>query len=560
MGLSRFLINVHDDLSGLERRKFVVLKKVNFVAIVVALALMCINGFSGLVLQSLACLLAILLIFLPVILLLNRGRYHFAASLFTFGLLAMLSGVAYSNILIDRKTHLEVIIIGLSVIAPILYEGWWRRCVFACIFLALCGLEALKYISHDIPLPSDYWFALLNYCVAFLLIYFFSAVFRDELARSIEEADRLNEKLTSSEEQLKKSKLMMDSLLNNLPLFLAMLDRKGNYLIVNKKYEDAFGIPIQEIIGHHYRDVLPDEIVAFHDPLIEKCLAGTPQDFYQNMSQENGAFTHSYGKYFPIFGEDNQVEYVTVFVTDVTELKEAEQKLKELNRTKDKLFSIIAHDLMSPIDTLKNTLYLQDHGELSQEEMKRYTQSVRENLSGLSHMLDNLLSWAKAQFHGAPSHKSAVCLHQLIEESAGLFKEILRKKQILLRNEVSPDLILQVHENDLRVIIRNLLNNALKFNREGGSIYVSVQTESESIVCTVRDEGVGISESRLEQIRGRVVMDSEMGTSGEKGTGIGLSLCSELATRNGWGIRVSSKKGEGAAFTVVMPVNGMILR
>ncbi len=71
---------------------------------------------------------------------------------------------------------------------------------------------------------------------------------------------------------------------------------------------------------------------------------------------------------------------------------------------------------------------------------------------------------------------------------------------------------------------------------------------------------MGISESRLEQIRGRVVMDSEMGTIGEKGTGIGLSLCSELATRNGWGIRVSSKKGEGAAFTVVMPVNGLILR
>ncbi|MEQ8580606.1 MAG: PAS domain-containing sensor histidine kinase [Marinoscillum sp.] len=558
MEVPRFLISVHDDLSGLERRKFVVLKKVNFVAIVVAFMLMAINGFSGLVTQSLACLLAILLIFLPVIFLLNYRRYHFAASLFTFGLLAILFSVAYSNILIDRKTHLEVIIIGLSVIAPILYEGWWRRLVFACIFIALVILEALKYTTHDIPLPSDFWFAILNYCVAFLLIYFFSAVFRDELARSIEEADQLNEKLTSSEEQLKKSKLMMDSLLNNLPLFLAMIDRKGNYLIVNKKYEDAFGIPIKDIIGHHYRDVLPPEIVDFHDPLIENCLAGTPQDFYQNISQENGAFTHSYGKYFPILGPDDQVEYVTVFVTDVTELKEAEHKLKELNRTKDKLFSIIAHDLMSPIDTLKNTLYLQDHGELTQEEMKRYTQSIRENLLGLSHMLDNLLSWAKAQFHGVPSHKGEVCLYQVVEESAGLFREIIGKKCIEVNNEVSPDLILHVHENDLRVIVRNLLNNALKFNRERGSIYVSARSQSGSIACTIRDEGVGISASRLEEIRGRVVMDSEMGTSGEKGTGIGLSLCSELATRNGWGIQVSSKEGEGSTFTIVIPVNGTV--
>jgi|GEM_PF-1263481 len=546
---------IYDKLQRQDEARNVVLDKVNLVAALIVSSVLVVNLITGLTIPATGDAFILLGICLPVYFLNRFRKYATARFWFTLGTLAIIDLVSYSNILDGRHANTQVIMIGLSIIAVILYTGWTRRIIFSAFVASVIMIEWFRFEHHQFNFSPDFYLVAINYLISFACVYFFTAFFRNEISRYALEAIDLNQKLSQNEKKLRDSKMMLDSMIDNSPIYLAMVDADGKYVVVNQKYEKGFGIPKEEIIGKHYSEVLPKSFIEFHEPLVNRCLQGEHVDFYQDVTLPNGEVSCSYGEYFPIYDKmGKKVVYITVFVTDITGQKEAEAKLRELNQTKDKLFSIIAHDLSGPINTLKNVLYLREKDEITESELRGFTKRLGANVNILAHTLDNLLNWARSQFYGYHQPDSLLEPDPLISEIVKLFHEEIAKKNLKLSVKIEEGLKVCVDENDLRVIVRNLINNAIKFSMPGGEIEISVATEGEMASLSIRDHGVGMTRERVKAIQDKQLLTSEEGTSGERGTGIGLTLCWELAANNHWQLDLSSEENKGTVFILKLPI------
>lgn len=237
------------------------------------------------------------------------------------------------------------------------------------------------------------------------------------------------------------------------------------------------------------------------------------------------------------------------------EMLDAKNKeLKTLNDTKDKLFSIIAHDLRSPLSALKNVLDLTDFNLLSPADFAQTAAEIRKNLQNILYTLNNLLEWSYLQIKSGDSIKPEINnLSELIRETVNFYEEVARQKQISIITRVQDSVSAKADKNHLRFVLRNLLNNAIKFSYPRSEILIdAVELSDNKTEITVKDFGKGIEESVLRQLFSPLVRSTE-GTAGEQGTGLGLLLCKEFVERNGGAISVESTPGKGTAFKVTLP-------
>ena len=230
------------------------------------------------------------------------------------------------------------------------------------------------------------------------------------------------------------------------------------------------------------------------------------------------------------------------------ELENQADQLARLNATKDKLFSIIGHDFRSPLNSLKGILELVENRNLSQQEFASVAATLKSNLDAVSTNLENLLQWSLTQLKGIQTNPVKINLPVLVEEHISLFGELARAKNILLENEISESLFAFADEDHARLVLRNLINNAIKFTRPGGVVRISSQNESPFVKILVSDTGVGIESTQLRNLLINENLPSREGTSREKGVGIGLILCREFVENNGGRLSVVSEPGKGSVF------------
>ncbi|RED91903.1 sensor histidine kinase [Marinoscillum furvescens] len=540
-------------LSKIEQKHVSIVNKINLLSLSLALVLFVVNLLIGWKEQAIASMLSVLLVFGPVVFI-NRSRYHaYAKVLMSLGVTVIIAAVSVINLHAGRLINVEIILFGVGIFIMLIESRSSRVVLYLLVVAAVFGIESYKQYYLGLPFDSLYVFSLINYSVAFICIYFFSQIFRGELSGFVSEVNLLNRKLEKGRAALEQSKMMLDSMINNSPLMLVMLDAQRRFVEVNRKFLEAFDLEKEHTVGRKFEEVMPEEVARFHAPLLDRSAQGSPIDFYQEVELPSGIYTHAYGKYFPVNGATGEVEYITAFFTDITELKKVEKKLKELNRTKDRLFSIIAHDISSPINLLRNALDLSDHNEVSQEELREQIERIRENLSKLSHMLENLLRWSQAQFHGVESQEQIVSLNRLVKEGLELFKEVADGKSIQVEARFEREYFVLSDKNHLRIMLRNLITNAFKFTPRNGKVRLGADEVSEGIRFYIKDTGVGMSADKMQRLKSNDLLLSEYGTDGEQGTGLGLSLCWELANRNGWEFNVESELGEGSLFSFIIP-------
>lgn len=548
-----FLDRFPAGLSKIEQKHLSIVNKINFLSLTIASLLLIINLFLGWTVQAVASFLAVALVFGPVMYINSTRYYKYSRILMSMGITVIIGVVSVLNLLEGRIINVEIILFGVGIFIMLIQDRLSRALLYLLVCGTVFGLETFKQYYLELPFDALYWFSLINYSVAFICIYFFSMIFRGELDGFVKEVNTLNVKLKEGQKALQDSKKMLDSMINNSPLMLAMLDASGRFVVVNEKFLESFEMEKEDVIGKQFTSIMPEEVSRFHAPLLERSMGGRPIDFYQEVKLPNGMDTHAYGKYFPVMGENDEVEYITAFFTDITELKKVENKLKELNRTKDRLFSIIAHDISSPINLLRNALYLSDHNEVSQEELRRQIERIRENLSKLSHMLENLLRWAQTQFHGLESQERVVSLNRLVNEGLELFKEVADSKSITVNSKFEQEFFVKSDLNHLRIILRNLITNAFKFTPKNGKVFLGANQLDNGVEFYIKDTGIGMSEDKLKRLRGNDFLISEYGTDGEQGTGLGLSLCWELAQQNDWQLKVESQLMKGSQFSFIIP-------
>ncbi|HOK85919.1 tetratricopeptide repeat protein [Tenuifilum sp.] len=240
-------------------------------------------------------------------------------------------------------------------------------------------------------------------------------------------------------------------------------------------------------------------------------------------------------------------------------LKESEKNLSELNATKDKLFSIIAHDLKNPFNALIgfSDILERNFNHLTDNEKKEYISVISESAQNLYKLLDNLLQWTRAQTGSINYIPEKFKLEPLIKQEVLNLNANAEKKRINVSVNASSAISVYADKNSIATVIRNLLSNAIKFTDIGGTIEI-IASESKDFPkmaeVVVKDSGIGIDQDDLERIFMIDGSYSTKGTANETGTGLGLLLCHEFVTKNNGKIWVNSSKGSGSEFHFTIPL------
>lgn len=244
------------------------------------------------------------------------------------------------------------------------------------------------------------------------------------------------------------------------------------------------------------------------------------------------------------------IGFVVILHRNKRRIERQRAELTTLNMTKDKLFAILSHDLRSPVASLKNYLMLTDWGVLSQAEFSEATRHLTTQLTGVHTMLDNVLNWALSQMRGIRPHIEMIALAPIIEDAMATLTPVAQAKRIDIFNGVCPKVQFRVDKDHAAVIIRNLLQNAIKFTPSGGRITFGYEEKENMKYVTVEDTGVGISEEQMPFLYRLDKNTSTTGTDREQGTGLGLVLVKQLVEANGGTIHVRGKRAKGTTFTI----------
>ncbi|SIR15719.1 tetratricopeptide repeat-containing sensor histidine kinase [Maribacter ulvicola] len=236
-----------------------------------------------------------------------------------------------------------------------------------------------------------------------------------------------------------------------------------------------------------------------------------------------------------------------------SDLEEKQAYLNELNQTKNKLFSIIGHDLRGPIGAFQGLLKLFKEGEMTKDEFLNFVPKLKVDIDTISFTLNNLLSWGQTQMNGAITKHSVTNLDDIVEENIALLSEIAESKSISLINRIGPNCQVWSDPNQIDIIIRNLLSNALKFTPNNGQIIIGAIQKIKTCEIYVKDNGLGMSEDIISKLFTKDSNHTTYGTNDEKGTGLGLSLCKEMVEKNNGKIWVHSALGKGSSFYFTIP-------
>jgi len=230
---------------------------------------------------------------------------------------------------------------------------------------------------------------------------------------------------------------------------------------------------------------------------------------------------------------------------------EQTKHLENVNNVKDKLFSIVSHDLKDSLSSINGFIDLLRDGSLSREEFDNLIPELSENANNASLLLFNLLNWSKSQMQSLKPSPSLFDIQEVFEEKIKLVEQRLESKGIELIDHSLRDFA-YADRSMIEIVIQNLLANALKFSRKGDTITVSNHISNGSCIISIADTGIGISQQNLEKLF-KSNTYSTMGTNNEKGTGLGLSICKELVELNGGKIWVESTVSVGSTFYVQLP-------
>ncbi len=547
------VLGLDKSLPKTEQARIIVLNKIAAISLIATVPTLILTIILSLPIPEIGLICAIFLVILPTLLLQKNGYYKYARYHYTIGVLIITWLIAFFNARAGKLVPSEVIIVGVSAVVPLLFDNKTRTFLF--LSYGISTLVVYLFREHVISEITWYTFVgFINHALAFSSIHLFSRYYKREINQHTAEVESLLIELKKREEEILSENTIQEALIDNTPVLLALVDVEGYYITVNKVYEESIKISKDKLIGTHFSKVLPPKFIEFHLPKFQKAVEGNVVEFEEDF-KELGTHLCMMGKYYPVFDESNrEVKYISIFKIDITKQKSAEAALKKINKTKDKLFSIIAHDLVGPIHNLDDILYLNEIDQISEQDLAKYNANVRQRLGVIKHMMFNLLSWAKRQFKGEQDAKQVISVADLVEETIELYKDSISKKNVTVEVIIPDDLRCAMDQNHFEVVIRNLVSNAIKYSHEKGRIIVELVKEGQYKLLKIKDQGIGIPPEKLVNIRNQDNLYSNKGTQGEEGIGLGLFLCFDLAKWNGWELFVDSEPGRGSEFTLKIPI------
>lgn len=382
--------------------------------------------------------------------------------------------------------------------------------------------------------------------------------------------DVLMQQSKTTQTALKKSEQRFRAMFEQAAVGVALIETKtGKYVRINKKYCDFLGYNEQEMLKKTYMDVTYPEDVAINISASSKFVKRDINEFSYDKRyiRKDGDIVWGNLTISPLWKEDQDPdEYLHIaIVVDITDRKEIEKKLtdnayklQQINATKDRLFSIIGHDLKTPLNSIVGFSRLIERNvyRYSHEKIYQLNNIILQSSETLSGLLENLLNWSKSCSHSIVIRKEKVVVSPIVQDCFEILRVFANKKNIQMMNLIDLETIVIVDAEMLKAIFRNLLSNAIKFTPHGGFVTVfSIQEqEKRNVIIGIKDTGVGVSSYNIANIFEKEHPCSSCGTDGEKGTGLGLLISKDFVEKNCGKIWVESESGLGTTFFISFPI------
>jgi PAS domain S-box-containing protein len=351
---------------------------------------------------------------------------------------------------------------------------------------------------------------------------------------------------------------------------VVIMDRNGDFQWVNRKFEEKYEKTLDEFVNDHGRNLREnssnENIGEILDRVVE---TRESQTYLTRIRDKDGNDVWYQTSISPVIDNSGDISSIFLIDLDITQIKKADlqikqqryelesqrDELKKLNASKDRLFSIIAHDLKNPFQSIIgfSELLIRDHKNLNNDQLEEYLECIHSASSSAYDLLYNLLEWARVQAGGITPNPVPVQLNLLVNEISDLHCAQAKDKQITIINQVNKEAVVLTDQNMLHTVLRNLTSNAIKFTPSGGKVTYSSSLGEGVVEIGISDSGVGIPEGKIRNLFTLEQSKSTRGTSGEPGTGLGLVVCKEFLQLNKGSIRVESAPGKGSTFTITFP-------
>lgn len=379
-----------------------------------------------------------------------------------------------------------------------------------------------------------------------------------ELENQIVELKRQNEilKLHSFIQKEKRREYYYTSILNNIgdPVFVK--DDQSRLLMVNDAFCEIFNLQRDQIIGKTLsEDVSPEERDIFLK-IDKQVLENGIENINEETLTVRGGETRIISTKKTRFLDADNKKYLVGVIHDITDRKKTENSLKELIATKDKLFSIVAHDLRSPFNSIIgfSELLIENSNDILLEDSEQYIKIINSSAKNTLILLDNLLNWAKSQTGQLSFNPEKILFSEVAQEIITLSKSIAKSKNIALECSCTDNIEIYVDVNMLNTVLRNLISNAIKFTNVGGHIKVSAALKQDHVEITISDNGIGIPKEKCNELFSIASNTTTPGTADENGSGLGLVLCKEFIQKNNGDIWVESEENKGSNFIFTLPI------
>lgn len=522
----------------IDRRRVVFFNYLIVFCIFVTIALSVITFFFGFLVQSLACLFATSVLTIPLFL--NKNG-HVAISRIVFLLITNIAVSVGTLINLEKGFFVESenMLLAMMAITMFLMDGRRKHIAYWFTFTVFITLKVISLNYEGISEGFYLALAIINNCVMGIVVYAFLVVFRSVLVKALDR-NELHER-------------RIFSMIDNVPVFMALVDTKGNYILTNEKYAQNFQVDKADIIGMNREDVLPKKLIEIQREHFAKALRGESASFLQEAHLPNGTTISANGKYEPVFNDAGEVESIAICVDDVTPLIKAQEALKVANETKDKLFSIVAHDIRSPLNMFQTFLNMSEQSKMDSKSFFEYQEMLKQRLDSLTGTVDELLEWSRMQLGGINAYPAMVNVSDVVNENLDLFDSLIKKKNIDFEVDAPKNIDAYIDENHFKVALRNLIHNAIKYTNGGGSVQVMTDQTEEATIVSIADSGVGMDSATIDSIIKKEIQKSQAGTDKEIGTGLGLSLSIGLLEKNNCEISVTSEVNKGTRFEIKIP-------
>lgn len=370
-------------------------------------------------------------------------------------------------------------------------------------------------------------------------------------------------KQKEAEEALQEAYEQYQDLYDNAPIGYHSIGKDTGFISMNKTELNWLGYQYDEVVGKlKMTDIVSEQ---FYPDFLSSFEIFLTQGFIHI----EGEYKRKDGSTFPVMinstaiydevGNYLRSRGTALDITDLkkaqTALQEANHRLEELNYIKDRLFSIISHDLRSPLNSLQGVLTLLEMGGLNETEQSTIVSALSKQVKNTSELLDNLLYWAKSQMQGMELSPVVFYIQTLIRENVDLLTPQAAAKNITLENLSQIPIQVKADREMIKLVIRNIVANAIKFTPQGGKIKIIAEIKDKYCTVSIQDTGAGLPAEQLGKLFKSDTHFTTRGTANEKGTGLGLLLCKDFVERNGGTIGVESEEGKGSRFYFTLPLH-----